>query len=118
MIAVIDDEPLVRSATSSLLRSLGYDCRTFGSADDFLQDESSGFACIVSDIQMPGTSGLALAETLRARPRRVPVILMTAFPSARSEMLRASGAICAVVLKPLDGDLLDAHVREALALAA
>ena len=65
LIAVVDDDPLVRSATTSLLRSFGYDCCGFNSAEEFLRGDRRDYDCVVSDIQMPGMSGVELAHLLK-----------------------------------------------------
>jgi len=96
LIAVIDDDESVRISVSGLVRSLGYSARTFASADEFLRSGAEPECdCIISDIQMPGTSGIELKEALVAAGSRTPVILMTAFVNAAVQA-RASkaGAVC------------------------
>ena len=61
LIAIVDDEEPVRDATKSLVRSLGYHASTFGSAGDFLKSEQvHDTSCLITDVQMPGLSGLDL----------------------------------------------------------
>lgn len=114
LIAIVDDEPLVRSATVSLLRSLGFDCRAFSSAEDLLQEKLEPFACVLSDIQMPGMTGIALAQRLQERAPGLPIVLMTAFPDAHAQALRDAGHVVDLLEKPLDGDLLQAAIAAAL----
>jgi FixJ family two-component response regulator len=86
MISIVDDDKSVREATESLVRSLGYNAVTFGSAEEFL---GSAYlmttACLINDIQMPGLSGVELQERLIADGHRLPMIFITAFPNARLE---------------------------------
>ncbi len=103
IVAIVDDDELVRSSMASLLRSLGISARTFGSADEYLNaDDTHEVGCLVTDIQMPGTSGLQLQRILAARAAAPPIIMMTAFPTER---IRAqafeAGALC-FIEKPID----------------
>ena len=61
MIAIVDDDVVVRGAMKSLMRSLGHDASTFGSAEEFLNSEQfSRTSCLITDLHMPGLSGLDL----------------------------------------------------------
>jgi FixJ family two-component response regulator len=105
LVAIIDDDESVRVTTDSLVRSLGYVVRTFASAEEFLRSgRVDDFACVVTDVQMPGMSGVQLQDHLRAQGSRVPFVFFTAFPdeSTRAQAL-AAGAIC-YLTKPFDGD--------------
>jgi FixJ family two-component response regulator len=115
LIAIVDDEPMVRSATSTLLRSLGFECRIFSCAEELLNDGIGALGCVLSDIQMPGMSGVVLAQRLREQAPGVPVILMSAYPNEMAITMRADGRIAALLDKPLDGDVLQAAVRTAVA---
>ena len=91
-ISIVDDDALARDGIKELVESLGYKALTFVSAEHFLQ---SGLiaqtVCLISDIQMPGLSGLDLQEELQARGYHTPVILITAYPSEQ-QRTRAFGA--------------------------
>ena len=96
LIAIVDDEEPVRNATKSLVRSLGYHASTFASADDFLKSEQiHDTSCLITDVQMPGLSGIDLQEHLLARGHRIPIIFMTGYPndSVRARAMKA-GAVC------------------------
>ena len=94
-VAVVDDHDLVRSATVSLLRSLGLEVVSFRSALEFLDTPVDQLGCIVSDLHMPGMSGLELYDTLRAGGSTVPFILMTAYATDQiRERARESGIFC------------------------
>ena len=68
MISIVDDDESVREATKGLLRSLGYAAATFASAEDFLQsNQVNDTSCLISDVQMPGLSGVELQSLLIAR---------------------------------------------------
>jgi FixJ family two-component response regulator len=101
---VIDDDESVRVASSSLLRSLGWEVSLYPSAESFLDaDPLDGLACVITDLNMPGMSGLQLQQRLRALNPHVPVMFITAFASdaARRQALDG-GAVC-FLSKPVDG---------------
>lgn len=110
LIAIVDDDPGMRGSLDSLLRSAGRDGCGFATAEALLAcDAPSAIACIVSDLHMPGMSGLALQGELARRGWRQPLILMTAYPTpaAREQALGAGAR--AFFTKPIDPDaLLDA----------
>ena len=81
MIVVVDDDETVRNATQSLVRALGYRASTFASADEFLTSEQiSNASCLITDLQMPGLSGLDLQDRLIAQGHRIPIIFITGHP--------------------------------------
>ncbi len=97
LIAIVDDDDGVREATKSLVRSLGYDASTFGSADEFLTSEQvHDTSCLITDVQMPGLSGFDLQDHLAVRGHCIPTIVMTGYPndSVRARAMKA-GAVCA-----------------------
>ncbi len=116
LIAIIDDDASLRTALVGLVRSLGYRATGFGSAEEFLAANKAGeSACIVTDIQMPGLSGIELKLRLTQDGCAAPVIMIT----ARTEQgLRdrafASGAVC-VLQKRFAAEALIACLEKALA---
>jgi FixJ family two-component response regulator len=114
LVAVIDDDEDVRVALDGLLDSLGYRSVLFESADSFLAaDDTGDIDCIISDVQMPGTSGLVLAE--RVQSRTTPVILITAYPTvAVRKRAEAAGVRCLLV-KPFDSEKLIEQLEMSLA---
>jgi FixJ family two-component response regulator len=118
LIAIVDDEEPVRNATKSLVRSLGYRASTFGSADDFLKSEQvHDTSCLITDVQMPGLSGLDLQDRLIARGHCIPIIFMTGYPndSVRARAMKA-GAVC-FLNKPFDEDHFIGCIEKALKAA-
>lgn len=104
VVAIIDDDDSIRAATSRLVRSLGWEARTYASAQLFLEAGGAAEAhCILSDVQMPRISGLEMLRTLNAQGSQVPVIFITAFctDAIRREALRAGAQAC--LCKPVDG---------------
>jgi FixJ family two-component response regulator len=116
VIAIVDDDESFRQATISFIRSLGYSAAAFASADAFLDSKSvENTDCLITDVQMPGMSGIELQSRLIAQGHRVPVIFVTAFPetAARGHALRA-GAI-GFLGKPFADENLISCLDKALA---
>ena len=106
-VSVIGDDESVRVASSSLLRSLGWEVSLYPSAESFLDaDPLDGLACIITDLNMPGMSGLQLQQRLRELKAGVPIMFITAFASdaARRQALDG-GAVC-FLSKPVDGTVV------------
>lgn len=114
VIAIVDDDEGVRASLASLVRSLGYEARTFESGADFLARVGDDPACMITDIQMPKMTGDELQARLVASGRNFPIIFMTAFPteSVRRRVM-AAGAHCCLS-KPSDGDEIIRCLEEAL----
>jgi FixJ family two-component response regulator len=95
LIAVVDDDECMRDAIQSLVQSLGYHASTFASADEFLKfTQVHDTSCLISDVQMPGLSGLDLQDHLIARGHCIPIIFITGFPDdlVRARAMKA-GAV-------------------------
>jgi FixJ family two-component response regulator len=95
LISIVDDDESIREATKGLVRSLGYQAAVFASAEEFLQSGSLGdTACLITDVQMPGVSGIELQRRLVAQGNLVPTIFITAFPEeAGRRTAFAAGAV-------------------------
>jgi FixJ family two-component response regulator len=107
VVSIVDDDASVRAATDNLLSSHGYIVHTFASAEEFLQSARlHDTSCVVTDVQMPGMSGLELLSHLRAQGYDAPFIFITAFPgeSINARALEA-GAICSLA-KPFSASAL------------
>ena len=115
MIAIVDDDEAVREATKTLVRSMGYSASTFGSANEFLKSEKvHETSCLITDLQMPGLSGIDLQDHLIARGHRFPIIFITAYSdeNVRARPMKA-GAV-AFLTKPVNADHLVSHLEKAL----
>lgn len=115
MITIIDDDESVRLAAESLVRSLGLGTSVFASAEAFLTSpERHRTACVITDVQMPGMSGLDLQVRLRTEGDRLPLIFITAFPEERIRtQVEAAGAI-GFLAKPFGGDEMIRCIDDAL----
>ena len=103
VVSIVDDDDSVRTAMSSLVRSLGYEACLFASAEAFLAsphlDDTS---CLIADIQMPGMNGLDLQSELHARQRYIPIIFITAFAEERIRKRAEAAGALGFFSKPVD----------------
>jgi FixJ family two-component response regulator len=115
-ITVVDDDASVRESMSSLLRSVGHTVDVFGSAEELgAADALDQTDCVITDVRMPGMSGLELQRRLALSHPRLPVILMTAHASGADVRLRALRDGAADYLaKPLDEETVLRAVERVL----
>jgi FixJ family two-component response regulator len=119
VISIVDDDSWVRSGLEALVQSLGYATRTFESAEQFIESRSiDETTCVITDLHMPGLSGLDLQSRLRREGHDTPIIFITAYPSEQHcSRAFANGAI-GFLIKPLDEETLVACLARALAQQA
>jgi FixJ family two-component response regulator len=115
ILAIVDDEAAVRAGMGTLMRSIDVKAELFGSADCLLRSDLGRYACILSDIQMPGRSGLELLASVRRSHPDIPVILMTAFPDDRVREQARLGGAYQFLTKPCDPDMIVDLVETVLA---
>src|SRR5260370_6786858 len=115
LVFLIDDDASVRKGVSRLLRSAGYKCETFASANEFLAREPHpGPACLIVDVRMPGLNGMELQDLLAQRRREEQLIFITGHGdiSMCSQAMKA-GAVD-FLPKPFDDEQLLQCVERAL----
>jgi FixJ family two-component response regulator len=115
VIAVIDDEELVRTSLQRLLRIAGYPVAAFTSAADFLKSgRLQDFRCLIADIRMPGMSGLDLQSHLNAEDYQIPIIFITAHGDEKIRIRAMRDGAVAFLAKPFDNTELLDRVRACL----
>ena len=116
MVAVIEDDESYRGAIQRLLKSASLSVQSFASAEDFL---SSGLqhetGCLITDIHMPGMSGLDLQAKLNADQCPIPTIFITAHGDEEMRLQAMRGGAVKFMVKPFDCAALLESVRVALA---
>lgn len=115
LVSIVDDDESLRQALVGLVRSLGWRAQAYDCAEAFLADDAAIESdCVVTDIQMPGCSGIELKQQLTARGSDVPVIMITARDEpALKARAQAAGAFC-FLRKPFAGDALIVCLEDAL----
>jgi FixJ family two-component response regulator len=105
MISIVDDDASVRQATQGLVRSLGYGAAVFASAEEFLDsDHVAATACLITDVEMPGLSGIELQSRLLADGHRFPIIFITAYPEERVRAKAEEAGAFGFFSKPFEED--------------
>jgi FixJ family two-component response regulator len=115
LISIVEDDQPFRESMRKLITSLGYSVEAFPSAATFLASPLlTATACLVSDVQMPGMTGIELHRHLLAMGHQIPTILVTAYPDeiARKRAFK-DGVVC-YVSKPVDDEHLERCLRSAL----
>lgn len=115
IVAIVDDDESIRHATDSLVRSFRKRTIVFASAEDFLQSgKLAETSCLISDIMMPGMSGIEMHERMLALGYAPPTVFITAFPDAGLKARAMANGALAVLEKPIDADAIAYWLNVAL----
>jgi FixJ family two-component response regulator len=115
LVAILDDDELMRSALQGLLKAVGLPAQAFASAEEFLKTEQRHqIACLIADIRMPGMSGLELQAKLNNERCRIPIIFITAHGDEKMRMQALRAGAVEFLAKPFDDEVLLESVRAAL----
>jgi len=115
MVAIVDDDELMRGALQGMMKSVGLPSRAFASAEEFLKSGHQGeTACLIADIRMPGMSGLELQARLNAEHCKIPTIFITAHGDTKLRMQALRAEAVEFLAKPFDDEVLLESVRAAL----
>jgi DNA-binding NtrC family response regulator len=112
-ILLVDDEPGVLFALSELVESAGHTAVTVGGAVAALT-ELAGVDVVVTDLSMPGMSGLQLLESILSRDAALPVILVTAHGSERTAVDAMKRGAYDYITKPFDNDVVRYSIERAI----
>lgn len=114
---VVDDDAAIRDALSLLISLKGLRAAVFGSAEDFLavyNEDCRG--CLLTDLKMPGMSGLDLQRKLQDRGVTLPVVVLTAHGDVNTTRTALKGGAVDFLEKPVDDDVLLEVLTNALRL--
>src|SRR5882762_8034330 len=115
LVAIVDDDDLMRGALQGLLKAVGLPARAFASAEEFLSSgQHRETACLIADIRMPGMSGLELQAKLNAEHCRIPTIFITAHGDEKMRMQALRAGAVEFMAKPFNDEALLESVRVAL----
>jgi len=115
LISIVDDDEFFRESMRKLVVLLGYTAEAFPSAADFLASSLlPETACLVTDVQMPGMTGVELHRHLVRAGYTIPTILVTAYPDEVARDRAAKDGVVCYLSKPVDDDYLERCLRSAL----
>jgi FixJ family two-component response regulator len=115
LVAIVEDDESVQLALRDLIESDGLPAICFGSAEQFLDSEArNNAACMITDIRMPGMSGLELQAKLKAERCRIPIIFITAHGDAETRIHAMREGAVEFLSKPFDDAVLLEIVHAAL----
>jgi FixJ family two-component response regulator len=115
LISVIEDDQPFRESMRKLMTALGYSVEAFASAADFLASPLlTSTSCLVSDVQMPGMTGVELHRHLVDSGYAIPTILVTAYPDEATRRRALKDGVVCYLSKPVDDDHLERCLRSAL----
>lgn len=118
IVAIVDDDEAVREALSELLQVLDLPCRTFDRAEAFMAEYVPGrFDCLITDVSMPGHTGLDLLQRLRRIGSPMPVIVVTADADPMTRSCAMRGGAHAYLTKPVSDVALLCSLQSALGRA-
>jgi FixJ family two-component response regulator len=115
LISIVEDDEPFRESMRKLMTALGYTVEVFPSARDLLASPLlAGTACLVSDVQMPGMSGVELHKHLIEAGHVIPTILVTAYPDDMTRNRALMDGVVCYLAKPVDDEHLERCLRSAL----
>jgi FixJ family two-component response regulator len=107
LISIIDDDESMRESTKGLVSSYGYQAATFASAEEFLRSDCvDRTCCLITDVRMPGLSGIDLQRLLIARKVQMPTIFITAFPEEVTRLSAQTAGAVGYLSKPFTEESL------------
>src|ERR1700681_2634998 len=102
-VVIVDDDDSMRSAVQDLLEAVGLPARGFASAEEFLRSgKQHETACLITDIRMPGMSGLELQAQLNAERCRIPIIFIAAHGDEKMRMQALRAGAVEFMAKPFN----------------
>jgi FixJ family two-component response regulator len=115
IVSIVEDDDSVREAIENLIRSMGWDVASFDCAEAFLR---SGIApqtrLLISDVTMPGMSGIEMHAQLASLGIAPPTIFITGYPNRQDEALALANGAIAYMEKPLDANVILARIQRAV----
>ena len=115
LVAIVDDDDMVRDAVKDVLHYAGFSTAAFASAESSLQsDRLPNVACLVTDLCMPGMNGLELHQQLMASNHPIPAILMTGCAEDQLRERALEAKVAGYLAKPVQSPELLACIRSAM----
>jgi len=107
MINIVDEDQNIRDGYRMLLKSAGFDCNCYESAEEFLKKFNTDRTdLLLLDIHLSGMDGFSLLESLAKRGLHLPVIIITAYDKIENRKLAKKYGALAYLRKPIDSEAL------------
>jgi len=115
LVAIVDDDESIRSSLLGLMKALDFHSQAFESAEEYLKSGQQGnTACLITDIRLPGISGLELQSQLNADRHRIPIIFITGHGDEKVRMQALRAGAVEFLMKPFDDQAMIDSIRAAL----
>jgi FixJ family two-component response regulator len=115
LISLVEDDQPFRESMQKLMRALGYTVEAFHSAANFLASPKlANTDCLVTDVNMPGMTGVELHRHLVEAGYAIPTILVTAYPDEVDRSRAVNDGVVCYLCKPVDDYQLESCLRSAL----
>jgi FixJ family two-component response regulator len=115
VVAIVDDDESIREALEALIKTAGFDALAFESAEGFLDSgQQENIGCLVTDIRMPGMSGLELQARLNEDGYEIPIIFITAHGDEKVRMQALRAGAVEFLIKPFDDEAMLERIASAL----
>jgi FixJ family two-component response regulator len=115
LISLVEDDQPFRESMQKLMRALGYSVEAFNSAANFLASPIlASTDCLVTDVNMPGMTGVELHRRLVDAGYAIPTILVTAYPDEADRNRALNDGVCCYLSKPVDDYQLEHCLVSAL----
>jgi FixJ family two-component response regulator len=115
VVFVVDDDPSMRQALDSLLRSVGLEVRLFSSAPEFMRTARGDLpGCLVLDVRLPGMSGLAFQDEITKAGIALPIIFITGHGDVPMTVRAMKAGAVEFLTKPFDDQVLLDAVHAAI----
>jgi FixJ family two-component response regulator len=116
IVYIVDDEAPVRKSLSALTKSVGYESKTFDSAESFVEAfDTLESGCLLLDVCMPGLSGLELQEKLRKRHIQIPTIIISGHADVPMAVRAMKSGAADFIEKPFRSEELLVRIRQCMA---
>jgi two-component system response regulator FixJ len=115
IVHLIDDDEAVRTSLAFVLEMNDLAARTYASALEFLEVADAASGCVVTDVRMPGMSGLELVRRLKERAIGLPVVVMTGHGDVPLAVEAMRAGVIDFIEKPFEDEVLLRSIRMALA---
>ena len=115
LVAIVDDDESIRSSLLGLMKAMDFRSQAFESAEEYLKSgQQRNTACLITDIRLPGISGLELQSQLNADRHRIPIIFITGHGDEKVRMQALRAGAVEFLMKPFDDQAMIDSIRAAL----